>query len=97
VIANNVSDAYTKAVRACGRYVGVATDGLFVTLNTQFDFAKLSPEQIDRLVSMWQSGVITFGELREQLVESEFANIESAIEAKEIIEQENAAMIYDSE
>lgn len=97
VIANNVSDAYTKAVRACGRYVGVATDGLFVTLNTQFDFAKLSPEQIDRLVALWQSGAITFGELREQLVESEFANIESAIEAKEIIEQENAAMIYSSE
>lgn len=94
VIANNVSDAYTKAVRACGRYVGVATDGLFVTLNTQFDFAKLSPEQIDRLVALWQSGAITFGELREQLVESEFANIESAIEAKEIIEQEQGALIY---
>lgn len=94
VIANNVSDAYTKAVRACGRYVGVATDGLFVTLNTQFDFAKLSPEQIDRLVALWQSGAITFGELREQLVESEFANIESAIEAKEIINEEQGEMLH---
>lgn len=97
VIANNVSDAYTKAVRACGRYVGVATDGLFVTLNTQFDFAKLSPEQIDRLVSMWQSGVITFGELREQLVESEFANIESPDEVKAIISEEQGALIYSNE
>lgn len=94
VIANNVSDAYTKAVRACGRYVGVATDGLFVTLNTQFDFAKLSPEQIDRLVALWQSGAITFGELREQLVESEFANIESVDEAKEIINQEQGEMMH---
>lgn len=93
-IANNISDAYTKAVRACGRYVGIATDGLFVTFNTQFDFAKLSPEQIDRLMGLWQGGAITFGELRSQLVESEFANIESPEEAKSIIEQEQGALIY---
>lgn len=93
-IANNLSDAYTKAIRACGRYVGIATDGLFVTLNTQFNFAKLSPEQIDRLVGLWQNGLISFEEIRGQLVESEFANIESATEAKAIIEQEQGALIY---
>lgn len=93
-ISNNLSDCFTKAIRACGRYVGIATDGLFVTFNTQFNFSKLSPEQIDRLVSLWQGGAITFGELRSQLVESEFANIESSDEARAIIEQEQGALIY---
>lgn len=93
-ISNNLSDCFTKAVRACGKYVGIDTDGLFVTFNTQFNFSKLSPEQIDRLVGLWQGGAITFGELRSQLVESEFANIESSDEARAIIEQEQGALIY---
>lgn len=93
-IANNLSDCFTKAVRACGRYVGIDTDGLFVTFNTQFNFSKLSPEQIDRLVGLWQGGAITFGELRSQLVESEFANIESPEEARAIIDEEQGALIY---
>ena len=93
-IANNLSDCFTKAVRACGKYVGIDTDDLFVTFNTQFNFSKLSPEQIDRLVGLWQGGAITFGELRSQLVESEFANIESPDEARAIIEQEQGALIY---
>lgn len=93
-ISNNLSDCFTKAIRACGRYIGIDTDGLFVTFNTQFNFSKLSPEQIDRLMGLWQGGAITFGELRSQLVESEFANIESAIEAKAIINEEQGALIY---
>lgn len=93
-ISNNLSDCFTKAIRACGRYIGIETDGLFVTFNTQFNFSKLSPEQIDRLVGLWQGGAITFGELRSQLVESEFANIESSDEARAIIEQEQGALIY---
>lgn len=96
-IAYNVSDAYTKAIRACGDYIGVATDGLFVTLNTQFNFAKLSPEQIDRLTMLYQAGVITFGELREQLVESEFASNENLEEVKGIIEQEQANLMMTNE
>ena len=93
-IANNLSDCFTKAVRAAARYVGVDDSELYVTLNTQFNFAKLSPEQIDRLVGLWQGGAITFGELRSQLVESEFANIESPEEARAIINEEQGALIY---
>ena len=93
-IAYNVSDAFTKAVRACARYVGVKEDGLFVTLNTQFNFSKLSPEQLDKLMALWQSGAISFGEMRGQLVESEYALIESVEEAAETIKQEQGALIY---
>ena len=93
-ISNNLSDCFTKAVRACGRYVGIATDGLFVTFNTQFDFAKLSPEQIDRLMGLWQGGAISFEELRGLLIESEFATNENVEEIRGIIEQEQGALIY---
>ena len=93
-ISNKLSDCFTKAVRAAARYVGVDDSELFVTFNTQFNFSKLSPEQIDRLVSLWQGGAITFGELRSQLVESEFANIESSEEARAIISEELGALIY---
>lgn len=95
-IANNISDAYTKAVRACGRYVGIATDGLFVTLNTQFNFAKMSPEQQAQMVANWQSGAITFAEMRAAMVESEVATIEDSNEAQETIKAEQGAL-FDNE
>lgn len=95
-IANNISDAYTKAIRACGRYVGIATDGLFVTLNTQFNFAKMSPEQQAQMVANWQSGAITFAEMRAAMVESEVATVEDSIEAQETIKTEQGAL-FDNE
>lgn len=95
-IANNISDAYTKAVRACGRYVGIDTDGLFVTLNTQFNFAKMSPEQQAQMVANWQSGAITFAEMRAAMVESEVATVEDSIEAAQTIASEQGAL-FDNE
>lgn len=94
-IANNVSDAYTKAVKACARYVGADDTDLVVTLNTQFNFAKLSPEQRKQLMSEWQGGAITWAEYRQALVENEVATIEDADDAKATIEQENGALITD--
>lgn len=92
-IANNLSDAYSKAVRACGRYVGIATDGLFVTLNTQFNFAKMSPEQQAQMVANWQGGAITFAEMRAAMVESEIATIEDSAEAAQTIASEQGAFL----
>lgn len=96
-IANNISDAYSKAVRAAARYIGVDDSELYVTMNTQFDFAKLSPDQRAQAVTEYQAGVITFAELRAQLVESEFATIEDAKEAKSIIDQEQANLMMTNE
>ena len=96
-IANNISDAYSKAVRACGRYVGIATDGLFVTLNTQFNFAKMSPEQQAQMVANWQGGAITFAEMRAAMVESEIATIEDSAEAAQTIASEQGAFLDTNE
>lgn len=96
-IANNISDAYTKVVRAAARYAGADDSELYVTMNTQFDFTKMTTDQLMNLMSLWQGGAITFDEMRSTLVENETAIIEDPKEAKAIIDEENAAMIYDSE
>ncbi len=92
-IAYNISDAYTKAVKACARFMGVDDRDLLVTLNTQFNFAKMTPQQRQQLVAEWQAGLITFAEARAALVEDEVATIENPEEAKRVIEQEQGAML----
>lgn len=93
-ISNNLSDCFTKAVRACGRYIGIDTDGLFVTFNTQFDFAKLDAAAQAQMIANWQAGAITFSEMRAALVESEVGTIESHEEVEQIIKEEQGNLIY---
>lgn len=91
-ISNNLSDCFTKALRACGRYIGIETDGLFVTFNTQFNFSKMSPEQLTSLVQLWQGGAISFAEMRESLVEDEIGKVEDVGEIQQIIKAEQGAL-----
>ena len=95
-IANNVSDAYTKALKACAAYMGYKADDLVYTLNTNFGFSKMTVEQRKQLIAEWQSGAVTFGEMRAQLVESEVATIEDETEAANTIASEQGAL-FDSE
>lgn len=91
-ISNNLSDCFTKAIRAAARYVGIETDGLFVTFNTQFSFSKMSPEQLTSLVQLWQAGAISFAEMRESLVEDEIGKVEDVGEIQQIIKEEQGAL-----
>lgn len=93
-IANNVSDSYTEALKACADFAGVARDKIVFVLNTNFSFNKLSPQERAQLMAEYQAGVITWAEMREQLVENETAMVESPEEAKQIIEQESGAMLH---
>ncbi len=95
-IANNVSDAYSKAIRMCAAYMGYKADDLVYTLNTNFGFSKMTVEQRAQLIAEWQSGAVTFGEMRAQLVESEVATIEDETEAANTIASEQGAL-FDSE
>lgn len=92
-IANNVSDAYSDALKACADFAGVARDNIVVTLNTNFSFNKLDAQARAQLVAEWQSGIITFGEARAQLVESEVATIEDPAEAKQVIDEEQGSFL----
>lgn len=92
-IANNISDAYTRAIKACAAYMGYKADDLVYTLNTNFGFSKMTVEQRQQLVAEWQAGAVTFGEMRSQLVESEVATIEDDTEAANTIASEQGALL----
>lgn len=96
-VANNVSDAFSKCIKACARYMGYDEKDLVLTLNTQFDFAKMTPQQRQQLIAEWQAGAISFGEMREALIESEIAQEEDSVKAKAIIDAEQGAFLETSE
>lgn len=93
-IANNISDSYTEALKACADFAGVARDNIILTLNTNFSFNKMTPEQRQILISEWQSGAITWGEMRSALLENETATIEDHEEAKRTIDQEQGEFLH---
>lgn len=93
-LANNISDALTKSVKACARFMGYDDKDLVVTLNTDFGFAKMTPEQRQQLLQEYQAGAITWAEYRGKLVENEIATEENPETAKSVIEQEQGALIY---
>lgn len=65
-VSRNVSDAYTKALGWCADFMGV-TEEVEYELNTDFDVAKMSPEELTALISAWQSNAISFTEMRWQI------------------------------
>lgn len=93
-IAHNISDAYTKALKCCARYMNFKEDDLVLTLNTDFGFSKMTPEQRAQLMAEYQGGGITWAEYREKMVESEIAIEENAENALQTIREEQGAMIY---
>ena len=72
-IANNLSDAYTIALRFCNVYLGKPDDEAVFTLNTRFETAKMTTAERQQLITEWQSGAISFAEMRSRLVEDEIA------------------------
>lgn len=96
-MANNVSDALTKCIKGCARYMGYDDGNLVVTLNTQFDFAKMTPLQRSQLIAEWQAGAISFGEMRSNLIESEVAQEEDSIKAAQIIKEEQGSLMMTNE
>lgn len=96
-IANNVSDALTKCIKACARFMGFDDKDLVFALNTDFGFAKMTPEQRQILMQEWQAGAITFGEMRSKLVESEIGELENPEDARDTIKQEQANLMLGDE
>lgn len=62
--AKNVSDAFTWALKWAARLVGQPDSGVSFELNTEFDIAKMTSEERAELIKEWQSGAVTFEEMR---------------------------------
>jgi len=88
--AKNVQAAYLWALKWCARFVGVPETGIEFELNTDFDIARMTPEERGQAMKEWQSGAITFEEMRAVLRKSGTAT-EDDTKAKEKIDAETAA------
>lgn len=83
--ADNVSRAYTDALRWCGQFSGTEVESILYTLNTDFPAARMTPEDRRQLVSEWQSGALAFSEMRSALRKAGIATLDDE-EAKDEIE-----------
>lgn len=97
-VAQNVSDAYTKALFDCTLFMGLAPevqedtpDGgdrvsvpVGIALSTEFDNTNTSPEARRQIVEEWNQGAITFGEMRDGLREAGVASVPDEDAAEEI-------------
>ena len=84
-IANNVSDAFSKALNYCSLFTGDKPDCV-VTLNTNYQTNKMTAQERQQLIAEWQSGAISFKEMRDKLVEDEIATVEDVEQAQAEIE-----------
>ena len=84
-IANNVSDAFSKALNYCCLFTGDKPECV-VTLNTNYQTNKMTAQERQQLIAEWQSGAISFKEMRDKLVEDEIATVEDVEQAQAEIE-----------
>ena len=86
-LANNLSDAYSRAFNYCGQFLGIKQIST-VVFNTKFDANKMTADERRQLIAEWQTGAITFSEMRARLIDDEIAFIEDDELAKAEIESD---------
>lgn len=63
IVANNVSDVMEWAMKTALIFTGGEGE-IEYRLNTDFDLAKMTPEQRSQTIKEWQGGALTFEEMR---------------------------------
>lgn len=86
-VAKNVSAAIKFGLEVCARFVGDENAEIVYELNTEFRIAQMTPQERAQVISEWQQGAITFGEMRASLRKSGVATLDDA-EARETIDEE---------
>lgn len=84
--AKNVAAAYRTALTWCGLFLGT-TEAAEFDLNTDFEIGRMSAQDRAQLISEWQSGAITFEEMRFNLRRANVAYLDDE-EAKDQLEEE---------
>ncbi len=72
-VANNVSEAMTKAINFCSRWLGGQEDAVY-SLNTDYNPTGMSAQDLTALVSAWQVGAISYETFYTNLQEGEIAS-----------------------
>lgn len=94
--ADNVSAAFTFALKFAARFVGITVvdkpddaqnvkgDVIKFELNTEFDLVHMTPEERTQLIAEWNAGAVAFPEMRANLRRAGIASLDDAAATKEI-------------
>lgn len=85
-VAKNVSAAITFALQIAARFNGDADTDITYELNTDYELARMTAQDRAQVVSEWQNGAITWGEMRATLRKTGVAT-EDDDEARELIDE----------
>ena len=88
-VAKNVGAAFQYILGFAARFVGQDATSIAYELNTEFDLVNLSPEERKALIAEYQSGVLTWTEVRDSLRRAGIASLTDE-EAKAETEKEEA-------
>lgn len=88
-VSKNVGAAIQAGLKFAAAFVGQPSDAIAYELNTEFDLVNLSPEERKVLISEYQSGLLTWTEVRDSLRRAGVASL-SDEEAKKETQDEEA-------
>lgn len=95
--AKNVSLAYTLVLGWAGRFVNAAQNEVRFDLNTDFPATRLTPNDRAELVLEWQSGAISYTEMRGNLRRAGVATLDDAEAQAESEANPSPKMVMDQE
>lgn len=78
-VAVNVSEALTKAINFCSRWLGGAEEAVY-QLNTDYNPVSMSAQDLTALLAAWQSGAISYDTLYMNLQKGEIASADVSAE-----------------
>lgn len=87
-VAKNVSAAIKFGLEMCARFSGDEGAEIVYELNTDFSIARMTAPERAQLISEWQSGAISFSEMRAGMRKSGVATLDDD-EAKDEIEADD--------
>lgn len=85
--ADNVSDAYTKALKVAHKLCGLDDSKVLFELNTDFEYNRVGSDEQNFFINAWTQGAISFTEMRECLKRGGSATQDNEVAKKEIDEE----------
>jgi hypothetical protein len=82
--ADNVSDAFEFAIRACCAFVGADAAEVDFDLNTEFDLIKLTFQERQQVVAEWIAQAISWDEMRANLRRAGIASVDDKTALEQI-------------
>lgn len=89
--AKNVAAGYRTALTWCGLFLGTTEEPEF-DLNTDFEINRMNAQERQQLIAEWQSGAITFEEMRFNLRRANVAYLDDEAAKDQLEEEMNSGL-----